>query len=176
MYEVEVKVRADLERVRRRLESLDADFRGTTEQVDTYFDHPARALAETDEALRIRRSDGDATLTYKGPKVDERSKTREELQTPIDDPWSATQLLEALGFEPVADVEKRRERFAIDGVTVTLDCVAGVGEFVEAERGGERVELDELRTEVKAVLERVGLDPAEQVRRSYLELLLNSRE
>ncbi len=176
MYEVEVKVPADLDRVRRRLESLDAEPQGSTEQTDTYFDHPDRAFAETDEALRIRRTDSDATLTYKGPKVDDRSKTREELQTAIEDPGVATQLLEALGFEPVAVVEKRRERFLLDGVTVTLDVVSGVGEFVEAERSGERSELEELRREVEAVLERLGLDPGDQVRRSYLELLLDTQE
>jgi len=176
MYEVEVKVPADLDRVRQRLESLDAELQGTPEQTDTYFDHPDRAFAETDEALRIRRTVSDAILTYKGPKVDDRSKTREELQTAIEEPGAATQLLQALGFEPVADVEKRRERFVLDGVTVTLDVVAGVGEFVEVERGGERDELDELRAEVRAVLERLGLDPGDQVRRSYLELLLDTQE
>jgi len=54
MYEVEVKVPADLEAVRDRLEALEATPRGAVVQVDTYYDAPHREFAETDEALRIR--------------------------------------------------------------------------------------------------------------------------
>ncbi|MDZ7702651.1 MAG: class IV adenylate cyclase [Halobacteriales archaeon] len=176
MYEVELKVPADLGAVRDRLETLGATAEGAVEQVDTYVDHPARSFAETDEALRVRREGGAAVLTYKGPKVDAGSKTRLELETGVDDGETAEAVLEALGFEAVARVEKRRERYSLDGYTVSLDAVAGVGEFVEVEAGGEEAEIDELRAGAEAVLERLGLDPADQVRTSYLELLLDAQQ
>lgn len=176
MYEVELKVPADLGAVRDRLEALDADARGTVEQVDTYLDHPARSFAQTDEALRVRRAGDAAVLTYKGPKVDAGSKTRRELETGVDDAGAAEAVLEALGFEPVARVEKRRERYSLDGFAVTLDTVEAVGEFVEVEAEGEEAEIDELRAGAEAVLERLGLDPGDQIRTSYLELLLDASE
>jgi adenylate cyclase class 2 len=77
MYEVEVKVEADHERVRERLGELEADRVGSVEQVDTYYDAPHRDFAETDEALRLRREidrdSGETTtkVTYKGPIVEE---------------------------------------------------------------------------------------------------------
>lgn len=176
MYEVEVKVPADLDAVRERLEALDAEARGTVEQSDTYFDHPARSFAETDEALRLRREDGWTAITYKGPKVDVASKTRRELETTVGDTEAAEAILRAMDFDPVAAVEKTRERYELDGYTVTLDTVDGVGEFVEVEAEGEEAEIDDLRAGAEAVLRRLGLDPAEQVRTAYLELLLNASE
>lgn len=176
MYEVEVKVPADLDAVRGRLQALDAEARGTVEQADTYYDHPDRSFAETDEALRVRRAGDSAVLTYKGPKVDATSKTRRELETAIANPEAAEALLQALDFDPVATVEKRRERYALDGYTVTLDTVENVGEFVEVEAAGQAADIDELRTGANAVLERIGLDPDDGVRAAYLELLLDASE
>jgi adenylate cyclase class 2 len=55
MYEVEVKVPADHDGVRKRLSELNAVALGRVRQVDTYYDAPHRDFAETDEALRLRR-------------------------------------------------------------------------------------------------------------------------
>jgi adenylate cyclase class 2 len=174
MYEVEVKVRADHDEVAGRLEDVGARERGTVEQADTYFDAPHRDFAETDEALRVRREtrDGESSayVTYKGPRVDADSKTREEVETGVADADAMAGVLEALGFEPVATVRKQRRRFAVEGYTVTLDTVEGLGEFVEVETGAEAVEP--AREGAFDVLRRLGLDPDDQMRTSYLELLL----
>lgn len=170
MYEVEVKVPAAHDAVRERLVALECDVRGVVEQVDTYYDHPGRSFASTDEALRIRREGDRAVLTYKGPKIDDASKTRREIETGLDDPDAAGELLEAVGFEPVADVRKTRERFTVDGYTVSLDAVEGLGEFVEVEAEGSEAAIESLRAGVYDLLEHLDLDPDAQVRASYLEL------
>ena len=176
MYEVEVKVPAALDPVRDRLRDLDATDRGAVEQVDVYYDHPARSFADTDEALRVRREDGEAALTYKGPRVDDASKTRREVESAVADPAAVDEALEALGFSPAAAVRKRRERWTLDGYLVTLDAVEGLGEFVEVEATGEAGEVDALRRGAEALLERLGLDPGDGVRTSYLELLGDAPE
>ncbi|CCQ35551.1 adenylate cyclase domain protein [Natronomonas moolapensis 8.8.11] len=176
MYEVELKVRAEHDRLRPRLESMDAAPDGTVSQVDTYYDHPVREFAETDEALRIRRETDDsgerAKVTYKGPLVDAASKTREELETGVDDGDTMAGVLESVGFEPAATVEKRRERFRCGEYTVALDTVDGLGEFVEVETEAEAVES--AREGAVELLERLGLDPADGIRTSYLGLLLDA--
>jgi len=177
MYEVEVKVPADHDAVRERLAARGAGVLGAVEQADTYYDAPHRSFAETDEALRIRTErpdDGEPVheFTYKGPKVDAASKTREEHESAVGDPGAVDAALRAMGFEPAATVEKRRERFELDGYTVTLDDVEGVGEYVEVERGGPAAAVDELREGAFAVLADLGLDPDDQVRTSYLGLAL----
>lgn len=185
-YEVEVKVRADHEKVRERLAELDTDSLGTVEQVDTYYDPPDRDFAETDEALRIRRetvqspdtetSDSGAEttkLTYKGPLIEAASKTREEYETTVGDDGELAGILDGLRYEPAATVEKERERVAIDGYTVTLDSVAGLGEFVEVERETDESSVEDVRAGAYDLLDRLGLDPEEQIRTSYLGLLLD---
>ncbi|WP_224449703.1 class IV adenylate cyclase [Haloprofundus salilacus] len=187
MYEVELKVRADHDDVRERLEALDAKELGGVAQADTYYDAPHRDFAETDEALRIRRErrtdavvDEDAAetakVTYKGPLVERESKTREEFETGVDDGETMAGVLGGLGFEPAAVVEKEREYFRVDEYTVVLDDVAGLGEFVEVEREAEESELETVREGAAAVLRQLGLDPDEQIRTSYLGLLLAKRE
>ncbi|WP_226010137.1 class IV adenylate cyclase [Halomicrobium salinisoli] len=174
MYEVELKVAADHDAVRERLEAVGADALAAVEQADTYYDHPERDFAETDEALRVRRErsdEGDVDrITYKGPKVDPDSKTREEVETSVGAGGDADDIFRALGFDPVATVEKEREHYAYEGYTVTLDSVAGVGDFVEVETEAE--DVDAAREGAKAVMRDLGLDPDEQVRTSYLGLLL----
>jgi adenylate cyclase class 2 len=177
MYEVELKVRADHDPVRERLAELDAEPRGIVEQVDTYYDHPVRDFAETDEALRIRREthedESTARVTYKGPLVEEASKTREEWETGVDDGETMADILDELGFAPAATVEKIRERFAYDGYTVTLDNVTGLGEYVEVETEAEEESIDSAREGAIHLLQDLGLDADEQVRTSYLGLLLD---
>ncbi|UTF52323.1 class IV adenylate cyclase [Natronosalvus rutilus] len=195
MYEVELKVEvpATLEAVRACLESLGATHEATVVQADTYYDAPHRSFAESDEALRIRREavdgsdadadtdtavalhdvDHEARVTYKGPLLEDDSKTRAEHETAVGDGETMDAALTKLGFEPVATVKKRRDRYSLEGYTVTLDAVEGAGEFVEVEADAEtEAEIEEVREGAAAILERLDLDPSAQLRTSYLELVL----
>jgi adenylate cyclase class 2 len=180
MYEVELKVRAGHDAVRDRLVALDADHVGTVTQTDTYYDAPHRDFAETDEALRIRieEHDGESStrVTYKGPLVEDESKTRREVETGVEDGERLDDILGALGFAPAAVVEKERDRYALDGYTVTLDTVSDVGDFVEIEREAPESELETVREGAVSRLRDLGLDPDDQIRTSYLGLLLDSSE
>lgn len=193
MYEVEVKIRADHGAVRAKLEDGGAERVGRATQVDTYYDAPHRDFATTDEALRIRRetrlagsdggesakSDGETTarVTYKGPLVDDESKTRAEHETQVADGETMDAVLGGLGFEPAATVEKERTFYRMDGYTVTLDVVDGVGAFVEVERETEaEADVESVREGAYAVARELGLDPEDQIRTSYLGLLLSSEE
>lgn len=182
MYEVEVKVRAAHDPVRERLTTLSADHVGSVEQVDTYYDAPHRDFAETDEALRLRRETDRETeetttkVTYKGPLVDAASKTRQEFETAVADDEAMGGVLDGLGFEPAAVVEKQREFYTVDGYTITLDHVSDLGEFVEVEREVEESALDDARESAFEILRGLGLDPDDQIRTSYLGLLLDASE
>ncbi|WP_436932064.1 class IV adenylate cyclase [Halosimplex halobium] len=185
MYEVEVKVRADHEAVEPALATAGAEFVDSVVQADTYYDAPHRDFAETDEALRIRRehspeSDepGDeggpetTKITYKGPLLEAESKSREEHETTVADAEAVVGIFDGLGFEPAATVRKERAHYRLDGYTVTLDSVDGLGEFVEVETETADDDIETAREGARAVLDDLGLDPSEQIRTSYLGLLL----
>lgn len=190
MYEVELKLRAEHDAVRDRLAATDAGHAGRIEQRDTYYQAPDRDFAATDEALRVRvespGSDSDSgdgsertLLTYKGPLVDEDSKSRREAETPVDDAEALAAILEGLGYEPTATVQKTRDRYRLAGCAVVLDRVEGLGEFVEVETEADRetdAALAAARERAVEVLERLELDPDEQIRTSYLGQLLAARD
>ncbi len=52
-------------------------------EIDTYYAHPSRDFAQTDEALRIRQIGSATWITYKGPKGDRTTKTRREIVMPL---------------------------------------------------------------------------------------------
>jgi adenylate cyclase class 2 len=178
-YEVEMKFAvSDLATVERKLAALGATIGENTQQVDTYFNHPARDFAATDEALRIRRQ-GDAwRLTYKGPKLDATAKTRREIELPLtSDGCQAEQwreVLLALGFRVVADVKKTRRTmhipFAGRAIEAALDEVEGLGSFVELELIADEDDLEAAQAVIAKLAGELGLEQPE--RRSYLEMLL----
>ena len=177
MYEVELKLRADHDALREELAAAGADHVDSRSQTDTYYDAPHREFSETDEALRIRHEtpeNGDAVtkVTYKGPLVEAESKTREEHETAVDSESALEGVLSGLGFEPAATVEKDREFYALDGYTISLDSVAGLGEFVEIEQEATESEIEAVREGAVDLLSDLGLDPSDQIRTSYLGLLL----
>jgi adenylate cyclase class 2 len=177
-YEVEQKFLAeDLALVEQRLTALQVTPGTMSSQVDQYFGHPARDFATTDEALRLRRVGEKNFITYKGPKIDVTTKTRHEIELPLQDgddqAFRWAELLRRLGFEPVAEVRKRRQHFQVawEGapVEVALDQVEGVGTYVELEVAAEEADLATAKARVQSLAHALGLTGAE--RRSYLELL-----
>lgn len=137
MLEIEIKTRSeDNGRVERLLLERGATPLGEQDQIDEYFNHPCRDFAETDEALRLRK-DTRGRITYKGPKLDRFTKTREEIEMDIDDLDKMALMLIRLGFRPVVKVSKKRKEYVLNGVTVSLDSVEGLGDFVELEVLGE---------------------------------------
>lgn len=176
--EVEAKARAgNLQSVEAKLAEVGAVLDTQKVELDEYFAHPGRDFAKTDEALRIRVTHADdgggwsrAELTYKGPKVDGTTKTRpeENIEVQVDQVEGLRWILERLGFSPVAKLKKQRKEFVVEGLTVCLDDVEGLGPFVEVEVIS--ADLEVARGRVLALFHRLGLTP--DVRESYLEMHL----
>lgn len=176
MIEIEVKVRADHSKAFPILKKIGAVKLGVEDQSDTYFAAPHRDFAKTDEALRIRSLDGQAVLTYKGPKLDGISKTREEFETPVDE-VTTIQILHALGFSEAGVVRKKREVFRTGEITVCLDAVEGLGEFLEVEIVAENEkELDTSRAKLFELLKQFGAGEMNSIRTSYLEMVLEKNK
>ncbi|MGC9170992.1 MAG: class IV adenylate cyclase [Thermoproteus sp.] len=170
MLEVEQKYRADLGKVREELLKLGASLVEAKEEVDVYFQHPCRDFAETDEALRVRRSGSDVEVSYKGPRMRSNAKARLELTASAEGDVEA--VLEALGFKKVAVIKKRREYYSYGPLTVSLDDVEGLGQFVEIEAvASSEGSVGEAEAEISALAERLGL--REKVDATYLELYLS---
>src|SRR5262245_51425696 len=147
MYEVELKFPLpDPDSFRRRLAECGARPGPVVEQSDFYFNHPVRDFAQTDEAFRVRLSDGRACVTYKGPLVDSQTKTRRELEVPLAGENAGaqfTEILKLLGFRPVREVKKRREAHKLSwqgrDFELAIDDVVDLGVFAEFETLADEV-------------------------------------
>src|ERR1044072_3677671 len=179
-WEVEQKFPVtDPEATRATLEKLGAHFGLPVHQADHYFNHPARDFAQTDEALRIRQERTQNFITYKGPRKDATTKTRQELEIQLpqgaDVVSQLSALLTALGFRPVATVRKARTPGMLQWngrqVLLAIDFVDQVGSFLELEILAVDSEIATAQTAVASVARRLGLEESE--RRSYLELLIS---
>ncbi len=163
--EVEIKYRIENpENFENRIAVIGGTFVKEVIEEDLYFNHPCRDFSKTDEALRIRN---DGTLTYKGPRVDSQTKSREEINVKIEDLKKMREILEKLGFIFVAKVVKKRKYFHIEKVTVTIDNVKDLGKFVEVECIGD---YEPCKEEVFKVKNALGLKNS--VKKTYLEMLL----
>jgi adenylate cyclase class 2 len=181
-YEVEVKfLLADLPRFREELRLRHALPIGEIEQEDRYFNHPVRDFRQSDEALRLRRCGDRNRITYKGPKLDTVSKTRREIELDFASGLSSiaqfAEILTLLGFVESGTVRKRREQFELvqDGLTIeiTIDHVAGLGDYVELEAPASSGDIDMVRSKIIDLAAQLGLSGSE--RRSYLELLVEKQ-
>ena len=79
-----------------------------------------------------------------------------------------------LGFRTVATVAKRRVEYRLPGpppIVVSLDEVEGLGRFCEVETAATDVATG--RRVLEAALRLLGLEDAEPIATSYLELLLH---
>lgn len=197
MIEVEVKLAlTDSKSVEQKLRKDGFVLQKIVRETDTYFDGVDRDFRKTDEALRVRKTEllKDVTdlsetdilsehstqndseiqsfVTYKGPKLEETSMTRKELEIPIEDDAAMSELLVALGYHPVPSVKKCRKYYALDHMTACLDSVEGLGEYLELEI---LVEQEEDRQQALQQIEErllfLGYSMQDTTRISYLSML-----
>jgi adenylate cyclase class 2 len=150
--------------------------------VDHYFNAPDRDFAKTDEALRVRCIGDENFVTYKGPKLDPRTKTRTEIEVGVAAGEKAAEdfrrLLTHLGYRFVAAVRKRRAIYHLvrDGfeLEACLDEVENVGRFAELEIQAPEKDLDRARGVLLGAAGDLHLTTSE--RRSYLEMLLERQQ
>jgi|Deesub1362B_J571_1020462.scaffolds.fasta_scaffold00683_16 adenylate cyclase class 2 len=175
MIEVEVKFPVeDVEFVEKRLAEF-AEFVIEKTEHDIYFNSPWRDFKETDEALRIRRDEEGISITYKGPKIENKTKTREEIKLKINDYDSGIILLRNLGFFKSGEVLKKRKVFRVQDAVLCLDDVKHLGNFLEIEIQSDKNEIEKNVERVFDLARNFGFTQEQSTRKSYLELLENIR-
>lgn len=186
MLEIELKAaltEVQAQTIPKRLLALGFQPGEAVRELDVYFNGgQERDFRKTDEALRLRQVQKlrtgrtETRMTYKGPKLDDRSSTRTEYEITVNALETAQKLLEALGFHPAASVEKVRQTLEKDEVTVCLDQVTGLGAYLELEilqeSGSQQQAVDALLN----LLDALNVSRQALTRDSYLELLERAQD
>ena len=168
--EVEAKLKVDDHTaVRERLRAMGASCFGQVTETNRIFDSADRTLLAGGRGLRVRASvtaDGRTlgTLTYKGPLRPGDLKSRDEIETRLEDPHAAAAILTALGFVEAVCFEKRRETWQLGGCHVDLDEVPHLGCYVEIEGSDEPA--------IRRVQADLGLAHLAHIPSSYIALLV----
>ena len=152
-------------------------------QRDTYFDNEAGEIRGGGKALRIRETEDlmkgivTAELNFKGPRMDQVSMTRQELETEVGQAETGRRILAALGFSPVLpEVVKERTEYRREEITAALARVEGLGDFLELEiLADEETENGKVLQKLEELLGELGYQMGDTVTRSYLSMLQQGR-
>ena len=174
MIEVEVKARINsFKEIEERLEKLGATETKREFQEDIYFASPIVDFAQTDEALRVRTTNNDIFITYKGPKLNDKAKTRKEVEMSIESAEKARDIFEEIGFRPARIVRKNRIYYSYENFEISLDDVEGLPPYMEIETAlDDDADYSTAQDKIFELFEKLGITDGFE-RTSYMELLEN---
>ena len=174
MIEVEVKAKINsFNEMESKLKALGAIKIQKEFQEDIYFASPIVDFAKTDEALRIRTTNKDTFITYKGPKLNKQAKTRKEVEMSIESAAKAKDILEEIGFKEVRTVRKNRQYYIYENFEISLDDVEGLNPYMEIEIALEDSEdYSDAQDRIFELFEKLDITDGFE-RTSYMELLEN---
>jgi adenylate cyclase class 2 len=128
--------------VKSEVEKLGANLISTTNDSDIYFVVPQQKPNTL--YLRIRTKNNKSTLAYHEVQDDTETK---EWETDVADGKTTIEIISKLGFAKDVIVDKRREKYKLDGSEILIDYVDGLGYFVEIESTSEE-ELDNIASKL----------------------------
>jgi adenylate cyclase class 2 len=176
LIEVEIKSKLnDFNVVKERLKELNIIKVGEEVQEDTYLERNDIKFAKNDKALRIRKiikeNNETIVITYKGPKINKISKTREEIESTVVDGENILKIFEKLGFYRGGFVKKIREIYKFKEYIISLDNVEGLNPYIEIEVDLEDdTNYQDSIDKIYAIFNELNIRN-EFERTSYLELL-----
>ena len=166
---VEIKARCqDPAAIRIYLQSVQAEFKGTDHQCDTYFN-------VKNGRLKLREGNIENNLIYyerenkPGPKHSDFSLLKVEEADKLKD-----MLRTSMGIKVI--VKKIREIYYIRNVKFHIDSIEGLGSFVEIEAGNMLADLspEELRAQCEDYMEKFNINETDLVDMSYSDMLMGS--
>lgn len=164
---IEIKARcSDLDRIRKILIDLQADFKGIDHQIDTYF-HSRTGR------LKLREGNIENTLIHyfreniSGPK-------RAEVLLFENIPNSSLKKILLKALDSIIVVDKKREIYFIGNVKFHLDDVAELGKFIEIEAisRDNKIPLEKIEKQCTYYLNLFDIPEKDLIENSYSDLLM----
>ncbi len=140
---------------------------------DWYFDFPDKALQAQNKSLCIRTMEpsGINLWIVKGPEPDRCEATD------ITNAKNAISMLETMGYKVVLKAEKVRSIYFVGEFHITVDSLAGIGDFAEfAVMTDDDSLLSSYKTELEALASKFGLSQSALQTKSYKQMFEESVE
>ena len=166
--EVEAKIlEINVDEVRKKLLELGAKLVYDKLQVVRILDFDDERLDKNDELLRIRKIGDKVELTFKGAKQPTGNvKTREEIETHVEDFDKVLKIFERLGLKPVRSYEKHRISYKLGNITFEIDHLPNIPTippWLEIEAPSQK--------EVEEMVEKLGFKKEDMKSYEGIELL-----
>jgi adenylate cyclase class 2 len=162
-FEFKARLR-DEARVRAALKQLRARYVGKDHQVDTYFNVPTGRLKVREGKIE------NALIFYQRTNSPRPRRSSIELMLLPRRNGLRAILSEALGSRVMVD--KKREIYFVGNVKIHLDCVRGLGKFVEVEAITRTGRLNRARGQALRFQKIFGIARSDIVSQSYSDLVL----
>ena len=127
--------------IKQKVFDIGAELKNKSSNKDIYFKVPQEVENTKYLRIRIKNNETSGTLAYHEVVSDLETK---EWETNISDAGITSELIEKLGFEIDAIVDKARETFKMKNVEIVIDKVKNLGSFIEIEASNEKT-LEEIR-------------------------------
>ena len=155
MREVELKAVVDDVAARRKtVEQAGAKLSFEGKISDRRYDFASGELSSRDEVVRLRTyisntAPAKTYLDWKGPtEFRDVYKVREEIATPVEELGSLQTILEKLGLEVVAEIDREIAQYQLGGATIRFEIYPRMDALVEVE--GEPAAIE-------AAIEAIGI-------------------
>jgi len=159
----EIEMKAQLKNpdlIRKKLKELGAKYLGKEKQLNLTFDSPYFKNVERGKFLRLRRTEKNTILTFKGNEESgSDAKIREEIEVQVDSFDDMLNILTLLGFVIKFKFEKKREIYSFEGAEVVIDEFPKLGWFCEIEADSE--------SKIKRIAVKLGIMPEELTNKTY---------
>jgi len=164
---VEIKARCnDASFIRNYLLTNGADYKGTDEQTDTYFN-------VLNGRLKLREGHIENNLIFYERTNQAGPKNSHFQLVKIEDAMGLKEALTKSNGVKVV-VKKKREIYFIKNVKFHIDEVPGLGSFTEIEAGNKTADLSqgELQAQCEFYLKAFGIEEKDLIEVSYSDMLL----
>lgn len=175
--EIEVKFRIDDKKA--FIEKLDSlgvvlsDFKNQHDKIYMLKGKSFDDLEKGECIIRIRKEGRQQTTTIK--KYIDGIKDRQEVECGITDADLFEEYLKLLNFKLLVEVIKKRAIGQYLGANITVDSVAGLGDFSEIEVISNDDDAAEAKERVEKIAVRLGFDIFNQVKMPYDEMIYERR-
>lgn len=119
--------------------------------------------------MRVRDEEGKIFLTYKGART-KKDGEWEEYEFPIENSFSAMEMLESMGLEKIVKVSKKRKEYKLGKFSICLDNIEGLGNFIEVERLCEDAQKG--KEEIRELMQNISINDGDIIQKGYITMLL----
>ncbi len=141
--EIEIQVKIENSKKLKKFLEKNASFQGETHQIDEYFSPSDENFIETRPVkkwLRLRKSNKCNFITFKNYYYDEKGKSIycDEYETEIKDTKKIKSIFQALNYNSLIVVNKKRKVWNYKDYEIVFDSVKNLGDFIEIEYKGKK--------------------------------------